>query len=142
VTAMSWSGQTRTEAGLGSRALAAILLLLLVIGSFCLWLGVPASVLWGLAKVTQDPTHHLVLGLLAVPIAMTLFGLLLAVLNTCFLRVSGVQLSGREEESEWRPRLRGPLERIMGISAVICLVAFLIWVVFGGGVAPPGAGAW
>ena len=98
--------------------------------------------LWALGKVTHDSTDHLVLGLLAVPIAMILFGLLLAVLNTCFLRVSGVQLAA-EDDSEWRPRLQGPLERIVGISAVICLLAFLVWFVFGsGGMGSPGNEAW
>jgi hypothetical protein len=142
VTATSWSDETRTEPGFGGRALAAVLLSLLVLGSFCLWIGVPVVVLWGLGKVTHDSTDHLVLGLLAVPVAMILFGILLAVLNTCFLRVRGVQLA-TEDESDWTPRLSGPLDRIVGISAVICLVAFLVWMVFGSGdVGAPGAEAW
>ena len=122
----------------GDRVLGALLLLLMVIGAFALWIGVPAAALWALGKATGDPTEHLILGLIAVPLGMILFGLVLAVLNTAYLRVSGVSFAS-DDESEWRPRLRGPLDRIIGISAVICLAAFLGWLIFGSaGVAPMG----
>jgi hypothetical protein len=127
--------------GAADRVLGALLLLLMVIGAFALWIGVPAAALWALGKLTGDPTEHLILGLIAVPLGMVLFGLVLAVLNTAYLRVSGVSFVTSGDESEWRPRLRGPLDRIIGISATICLLAFLVWLLFGsGGVGP--AGPW
>jgi hypothetical protein len=126
--------------GAADRVLGALLLLLMVVGAFALWIGVPAAALWALGELTGDPTEHLILGLIAVPLGMVLFGLVLAVLNTAYLRVSGVSFAA-SDESEWRPRLRGPLDRIIGISAVICLVAFLGWLLFGSaGVGP--AGPW
>jgi hypothetical protein len=125
--------------GAAERVIGALLLLLMVIGAFALWIGVPAAALWALGKATRDPTEHLILGLIGVPLGMILFGLVLAVLNTAYLRVSGVSFAASDDESEWRPRLRGPLDRIIGISAVICLVAFLGWLIFGSaGVAPVG----
>jgi hypothetical protein len=131
----------KAEAGLVGRALGALLLLLMAVGAFALWVGVPAAVLWALGKVISDRTGHLVLGLIMVPLGMVLFGLVLAVLNTAYLRVSGVSLADSDDESEWRPRLRGPLDRIIGISAVVCLGAFLGWLLFGSaGVGP--AGPW
>jgi hypothetical protein len=112
---------------------------LLIIGVFALWVGVPAAVLWSLSKLSSNATEHLILGLIAVPLAMILFGLLLAFLNTAYLRISGVPFELSEDESEWKPRLRGPLDRIIGISAAICLAAFLAWLLLGSaGVGPAG----
>jgi hypothetical protein len=131
----------RPPDGIGwmARLLGGVLLFTLVIGSFALWVGVPALVLWGIGAVTDDPGEHLVLGLIAVPLGMVLFGVALAVLNTLYLRVVGVPLSHSDDESSWKPRLRGPLDRIIGVSAVICLAAFLAWLLFGSaGVGPAG----
>jgi hypothetical protein len=113
------------------RVFSALLLLLMVVGALALWIGVPAGVLWGLGKLVDNKTEHLLLGLLAVPLAMVLFGVVLAQLNRTYLRVSGVELRSEEEDGEWMPRLRGPLDRIVGVSAVIALVAFLLWMIFG-----------
>jgi len=123
----------RAEPGSGAarRALGALLLLAMVIGAFGLWIGVPAAVLWGLGKLIGNATEHLILGLLAVPLAMVLFGLLLASLNAAYLRVIGAPSPDSDGEDEWRPRLRGPLDRIVGVSAVIALIAFLVWMFFG-----------
>jgi hypothetical protein len=116
--------------GVPHRVLGALLLLLMVAGSFALWIGVPAAVLWGLGEIVDDRTEHLLLGLLAVPLGIVLLGILLAHLNTVYLRVIGFELRSGEED-DWVPRLRGPLDRILGVSAVIALVALLLWMVFG-----------
>ena len=127
------------SSGIARRALAAVLLLALVVGAFALWVGVPAAVLWGIGKLVNDPTEHLLLGLIAVPIGMVLFGAVLATVNTAYLRISGVTFP--TDDDEWTPRFRGPLDRIIGTSAVICLVAFLVWLLFGSAGAAP-AGPW
>jgi hypothetical protein len=125
--------------GLVARVIGGVLLFMLVIGSFALWVGVPALVLWGIGAVTNDPAEHLVLALIAVPLGMVLFGIALAVLNTVYLWVVGASSATPDDEGSWRPRLRGPLDRIIGVSAVICLAAFLAWLLFGsGGVGPAG----
>ena len=132
MTATSWRNQTSSETKIGAinRGLAALLLLLMAIGALVLWVGVPAAILWALGKLISDRTEHLILGLLAVPLGMVLFGIVLARLNVAYLRVSGANLSNPGEE-EWAPRLRGPLDRIVGVSAVIALLAFLAWMIFG-----------
>jgi ABC-type dipeptide/oligopeptide/nickel transport system permease subunit len=128
--------------GIARRAAGALLLAALVVGAFALWVGVPVAVLWGLGKAVDDPGEHLVLGIIAVPIVMLAFGIVLASVNTVYLRLNGA-LAPEDADDEWRPRLHGPLDRIMGISAVICLVAFLVWLLVGSAwVSPPGAGAW
>jgi hypothetical protein len=125
--------------GLMARVIGGVLLLTLVLGSFALWVGVPALVLWAIGGVTNDPAEHLMRGLIAVPLGMVLFGIALAVLNTAYLHVMGVPFANSDEENSWRPRLRGPLDRIIGVSAVICLAAFLAWLLFGSaGVGPAG----
>jgi hypothetical protein len=123
------------------RVLGGVLLLLLLIGSFALWVGVPAVVLWGLGSVTNDPTQHLILGLIAVPLGMVIFGFGLAALNSAYLRVVGVSFAASDDESAWRPRLRGPLDLLIRVSAVICLAAFLVWLLFGSADVGP-AGPW
>jgi hypothetical protein len=100
---------------------------------------VPALVPWGIGAVTTDSAEHLILGLIAVPLGMILFGLALAFLNTAYLRLVGVLSASSDDETDWRPRLRGPLDRIIGVSALICLAAFLAWLLFGStGVGPAG----
>jgi hypothetical protein len=116
--------------GVLERLVGTVLLLLMVVGSFALWIGVPAAVLWGLGEIVENRTEHLLLGLLAVPVGIVLLGTLLAQLNTIYLRVIGFELAA-DEEDEWVPRLRGPLDRILGVSAVIALIAFLVWMFFG-----------
>jgi hypothetical protein len=117
--------------GAFDRAVGAVLLLLMVVGAFALWIGVPAGVLWGLGKLVDSKTEHLLLGLLAVPLGMVLCGVVLVRLNRAYLRVGGFELRSDEEEGEWVPRLRGPLDRIVGVSAVIAFAAFLVWMIFG-----------
>ena len=139
----SLRGQTRTGwvSGTARRGLAALLLLSLGIGAFALWVGVPAAVLWSLGKLSSNQTEHLLLGLIAVPLAMVLFGLLLALVNTAYLQLGAAPVVRSADESEWKPRLRGPLDRIIGISAAVCLLTFLGWLLFGSaGVGP--AGPW
>jgi hypothetical protein len=141
VTAASWRDETGAVRGMGvmHRILGAMLLLMLVIGSFALWIGVPAGVLWGLGAVTADPAEHLVLGLIGVPVGMVLFGFVLAALNGAYLYVVGVSFATTDDEREWRPRLSGPLDRIIRVSGMICLAAFLAWLLFGSaGVGPAG----
>jgi hypothetical protein len=112
------------------RGLAALVLIVMALGALALWIGVPVAILWGLGQLITDRTEHLILGLLAVPLGMALFGIVLAILNTAYLRLSGANTSDLDED-EWAPRLRGPLDRMIGVSAVIALLVFLAWMFFG-----------
>jgi hypothetical protein len=102
----------------------------MTVGAFALWIGVPAAVLWGLGKIVKDPAEHLVLGLVAIPSGMVLFAMLLAQLNTIYLRVTGFVANSGRDDGGWMPRLQGPLDRILGFCAVIAIVALLAWMVF------------
>jgi hypothetical protein len=109
----------------------AALLTLMVFGTFALWIGVPAAILWGLGRLVSNRTEHLVLGLLAVPAGMVLFAIALAQLNTIYLRVGGVGTVSGDGEDRWVPRLQGPLDRILGLCAVIALLGLLAWMILG-----------
>ncbi len=118
------------------RALSTLLLGLMLVGSFALWIGVPAGVLWALGEVVRSKSQHLLLGLLAVPSAMILFGALLGGLNTAYMRLNAVPPPGRSREA-WVPTVGGPLEHILAIGAVIAILSLLMWLIFGSaGTAP------
>jgi hypothetical protein len=106
------------------RLVAAFLLLMLVVGSFVLLIGVPIATLWALAQATDSATHHFVLGLLAVPLAMALFAPFLLWVNALYLRVTGAYRVAEDEEG-LRRRLRGPLEPILLACFIVALVALI-----------------
>jgi hypothetical protein len=109
------------------RLVAGLLLVMMAVGSLALWLLVPAAVLWGLGQVTTTTSRHLILGLAAVPLAMVLFGVLLAWLNMLYLRVSrtAVPLDDAEEPG----RVRGPLEPLLGWSLAAAVIVALAWLI-------------
>ena len=122
--------------GIVNRTLGAGVMALMVLGSFGLWIGVPAGILWILGKLVESKSEHLLLALIAVPTGMALFALLLFRLNALYLRVNGYTLtksSGEDDDEEWLPDVRGPLDRILGVCAIIALVGFFAWMLFAEG---------
>jgi hypothetical protein len=103
------------------RVLAAFLLLLLAVGSLCLWIGVPAAVLYGLSKLTSSSTQHIAYSFVAVPVAMLLFALLLFRVNALYLRVIAAS-RGIEEDEDGPRALRGPLELFLLVSLAIAIL--------------------
>jgi hypothetical protein len=85
------------------RVAAGLILVVLAVGSFFFWLGIPALILWGLSKATESSTQHFVLVLIAVPAAMATFAPLLMWLNGLYLRVIGALPV--ENTDRRRPRL-------------------------------------
>ena len=71
------------------RAVAVFLLVLMVLGSFALWIGVPAAVLYALSRVTDSTTDHYLGALVTVPLAMVACGALLFWINGLYMRVTG-----------------------------------------------------
>jgi hypothetical protein len=114
------------------RALAAVLLVLMAVGCLALWVLVPAGVLSALAQVTEDPSLHLVSGVILVPTAMFFFAALLLRLNRLYLQVTGV--IARWGEDDERRHLRGPLEPLLLGSLMLEVVALIAWLVFFGDV--------
>jgi hypothetical protein len=111
------------------RIAGAFVLCVLVVASVGFWVGAPLGFLWALSKLTDDGTTHFVVGLIGAPLTMVLFSPVLFWLNGLYLRVTGVydRLEEDEAESDWRRRVRGPLEPILLISLVIAIVALCIW---------------
>jgi hypothetical protein len=112
------------------RTAEALLLLAMVMGGLALWTVVPAATLWGVGLIVDDPVEHLTSGLLAVPISMIAFGICLAWLNTLYLRLAA-RIPAGEDELGWRPRLGGPLDLILTLSAVIAMLGFVAWLALG-----------
>jgi hypothetical protein len=124
----------RREATLVDRTVAALLLLLMAIGSLALWIVIPAGVLLALGRVVDSATLHLGLGLILVPAAMAGFGSLLLWMNRIYLRVTGVLT--RLEEDDEPHRLRGPLEPLLLGSFMLAVLALLYFLIFIGGDIP------
>jgi hypothetical protein len=110
------------------RLAAAFLLAVLIAGSLCLWIGVPAGVLWLLGQLIESSTTHFVIGLIAVPTAMVLFAPALFWVNRLYLRVAGSYADPDEEEGQTPRRyVRGPLEPLLVGSLVIAIVSLFVW---------------
>lgn len=145
------------------RAAPHLLILLMILGSFALWLGVPYAGTWLASKVANTGPEHGSLSILLTIAGMVLFAVVLSWLNNLYLRSTrGPEAVTRPTRYVWnrsmrdepyrpgvrRPgdppwRVRGPLELILSCSFVVALAAFLIWyflfadspplVTFGGG---------
>src|SRR5438067_3022680 len=122
------------------RAVASFLLLLMILGSFALWIGVPAAVLYGLARITESKTSHYLGALVTVPLAMVACGALLFWINGLYMRVTGRAVIESHEDEP--PRVKGPLGLILTTSLLIALVALLAWLALFGGHSPQAGGSW
>jgi ABC-type dipeptide/oligopeptide/nickel transport system permease component len=110
------------------RIVGAFLLLLMAVGSLGLWIGVPAGVLYGLSQVTSSSAQHLAFSVLAVPVAMLLFALILFRLNALYLRVTVPDWAEEEDEDDEPRVMRGPLELLLlgSLALAIFALAFAI----------------
>lgn len=108
------------------RIAAGFLLVLMTIGSFALWIAVPAASLWASSKVVDSLAGHFVVSLPVTLIAMIAWGTGLFWLNALYLRITGF-FDEPEDPDEPPRRLRGPLEPILVGSLVIALIALFVW---------------
>lgn len=108
------------------RIAAGFLLVLLTIGSFALWIAVPAGSLWASAQVVDTLAGHLLVALPVTIAAMILWGSGLFWLNALYLRITGF-FNEPEDPDEPPQRLRGPLEPILVGSLVIALISLFVW---------------
>jgi len=112
---------------------AAFLWILMAIGSFAMWIGVPAGWLWVAGKITSDQAQHIVLSVIGVPIAIIFWAQLLFFLNRLHMRVTMPRLMREIEEADEDEEpsvIRGPLEPLMVGSLVVALIAMTIWFFF------------
>jgi hypothetical protein len=117
---------------------AALLVVLMALGSIVLWIGIPVAWIWGVSQAvdtTQPQFGPYMAILFGVPTTMFVFGRLLFRLNTTYERVTG-QTSEVRVQLPWMRSMRGErtsgrrttvLEFVMIASVGICLVAFAIW---------------
>lgn len=110
----------------GDRLAAGFLLVLMAIGSFALWIGVPYATLWASSKLVDSLAGHFVVALPMTLAAMVAWGAGLFWLNALYLRVTGF-FDEPEDPDEPPRRVRGPLEPILVGSLVIALVALFVW---------------
>ncbi len=123
------------------RAVASFLLALMVVGSFCVWTVVPMGVLYGLSLVTISVSAHYLSALVAVPLAMTGAGALLAWINAHYIRITRAAAFADDGNAPPR-RVHGPLGMILSSSLVVALLALLAWLAMFGGHAPQAPGSW
>jgi hypothetical protein len=103
------------------RVAAGFLLVLLGAGALILWTGVPMASLWVIAELTESSATHFVAAVLAIPVAMFAFLLVLVWINRLYLRVSGMQ----PDAGRWP--VRGPLELFLRWSLFLAAIAFFLW---------------
>ena len=127
---------------------AALLIVLMAIGSVVLWLGIPIGWLYlasQLVDSSQPTLGPYVLVIFGIPITMFLFGKMLFTLDRVFERVTG-----RTSETDFRPpwlksmraerankRRLTVLEGVMIVSVSIAVVASGIWFFFFAGSSLP-----
>jgi hypothetical protein len=110
------------------RLAAGFLLLLLAVGSLALWIAVPAGWLWVASKITDSGPSHFLAAIVGTPVAIVLFGLVLAWINRLYLRVRWAAHDTDEHEYDEEPRpVRGPLEPLLAGSLAIALVVLTVW---------------
>jgi hypothetical protein len=108
------------------RVAAAFLLCLMTLGSFVLWIGVPAGSLYLSSKLVDSLAGHFLLALPMTLAAMIAWGSGLFWLNALYLRVTGFYAEPEDPDEPPR-RIRGPLEPILVGSMIIALVALFVW---------------
>jgi hypothetical protein len=122
----------------GSRiALEYLLVLAIFLGSLVMWIGLPLGWLWLVTRVVERYPEAYAGALFGCPVTMTLLGLLLARLNSFYLRLSGRH--PEQHRTAWlkslsgERRARGPrtvLDTSMTISVVIAMITITIWFFF------------
>jgi hypothetical protein len=122
----------------GRRMLAALLIVLMAIGSIVLWLGIPIGWLYLASRIASSSEPSMgpyLLVLVGIPASMIVVGKLLSRLNRTYGAVTGAAPAARSR-SAWMKSLRGErdsarprtmLDVVMVWSVALALVCFAIW---------------
>jgi hypothetical protein len=128
--------------------LAAVLVLLMAVGSIVMWLGVPAGTIYGASQLVKSsaPNGAVYVGILvAIIVGMAVVGKLLGVLNQYHASLTN-RIPKQREQTVWLKSMRadrtatrehGILGSVMAVSVSVALVLFGIWFFFfaeGGGI--------
>ena len=145
--------ETRSSAlrTIATKPLAALLVLVMAVGSVLLWIGIPVGWLYVASRIQGDTTQPslgpYIVVLFGIPLTMWVFGRLLFRLNRAYERLTG-QSSEVRVQLPWHRSLRGEreyarranvLEVTMIISVTLCLLAFGVWFFLFAGSSLPGA---
>jgi len=129
--------QAVRPAGAAQRLIALALAALLCAGSVVVWVGIPAAFIWISSRTATSLASALAIMLAACPLAMVAFSLLLVRLNAVYMRATGSHPD--QQRAAWLRGLSGDrtvrrappvLEVSMIVSAVIAIVALLVWFFF------------
>jgi hypothetical protein len=122
----------------GRKLLAALLIVLMAIGSVMLWLGIPVGWLYlvsRLVKSSQPSMGPYVLLIVGIPASMIVVGKALSKLNRVYGEVMGTTPTGRVR-SPWMKSMRGErdsgrqrtvLDVVMVWSVASALLCFGVW---------------
>ena len=124
---------TRSDLSTGDRLVAAFLWVLMAVGSFAMWVGVPAGWLYVAGLITSDQAQHIVLSVIGVSLAIILWARGLFWLNRLHMRVTMPRLMREIEEApdEEEPRvIRGSLEPLLVGSLAVAIVVMAVWFFF------------
>ncbi len=118
---------------------AALLILLMAIGSVVLWIGVPLGWIWLASNIVDSSEPSLtpyVMVLVGIPLTMVVVGKGLSQLNRVYGEVTGTtptvrvvlpwQRSLRDDRDAGHPRT--VLDVVMVCSVTVALVLFALWV--------------
>ena len=123
---------------IGRRALAAVLIVVMAIGSILLWLGIPVGWLYlvsRLVKSSQPSMGPYVLLIVGIPASMIVVGKALSKLNRVYGEVTGTTPTMRAR-SPWMKSMRGErdsgrertvLDVVMVWSVALALLCFGVW---------------
>src|SRR6185295_13713709 len=123
---------------IGRRALAAVLIAVMAIGSILLWLGIPVGWLYlvsRLVKSSQPSMGPYVLLLVGIPASMVVIGKGLSALNRTYANLMGTPSTTRTR-SAWMKSMRGEresgrprsvLDVVMVWSVALALLCFGVW---------------
>ena len=122
----------------GSRiALEYLLIAAIFLGSLVMWIGLPLGWLWLVTRVVTHYPEAYAGALFGCPVTMTLLGLMLARLNSFYLRLRGAH--PEQHRTAWLKSLSGErrargqrtvLDTSMTISVVLAMIALTIWFFF------------
>ena len=115
---------------------------IIVLGSFCLWIGVPVGGLWLAGRVTTDALTAVLFALIAIPLSMAIVGWGLYRANAHYEALHGGPARHRsppawrtslgEERASTRRRAGGRslIDVAMTVSASAALVVLIVWFFF------------
>ena len=137
-TAMQGTTEETMRGARNRKATAALLILLMAIGSIVLWLGIPLGWIYLVSILfdsSQPSMTAYVMVIVGIPLTMVVMGKLLSRLNRVYGEVTGTTPQVRVV-MPWHRSLRGErdsgypttiLDIVMVISVGLALICFAIW---------------